>query len=153
MKLISLKTPEFFNSGVFCYVLSEPCVCINLRRVGRKVTGFYDKALEPVGIGVTQYSLLINICHIEGCGTGELAQRVKLEKSTLVRTLQPLLKAGLVVDKSSGEKRRRCLYLTPAGEDVLKRAYPLWMKAEEEVMLKLGMSYEEIVKFFERVDL
>ena len=128
------------------------CVCINFRRIARKVTELYDRALQPVGVSINQYSLLVNISRMEGCGTGELAQRVRLEKSTLVRTLQPLLRDGLIVDRSSGARRRRRLCLTPAGRDVLERAFPLWNKAQEEISAKSGMSYEEMLALFRRME-
>ena len=135
------------------YIPTTPCICINLRRIGLKVTELYDKALKPVGLSVTQYSLLVNLCRKEGCGTGELAERVKLEKSTVVRTLQPLLRDGLIVDNATGGGRRRCLCLTPSGENVLQKAFPLWQKAQEEVLAELGMPYDELVNFFKRVNL
>lgn len=135
------------------YLPSEPCVCINLRRIGLKITDLYDKALKPIGLTATQYSLLINIGHMEGCGTGELAKRVNLERSTLVRTLHPLFQKGLIIDKASGKRRRRNLYLTSDGEDILKKAYPLWLEVKEEALRRLGMSYEDLLKFFEGVNL
>lgn len=135
------------------YIPETPCICINLRRIAQKVTDFYDKALKSVGVTINQYSLLVNISRIEGCGTGELAQRVRLEKSTLVRTLQPLLREGLIEDKSLGEIRRRRLYITPRGEEVLKKAFPLWKKAQEEVGIKLGKSHKDLMDIFNQIDL
>ena len=130
------------------YVPATPCVCINLRRIAQKVTDFYDKTLEPAGVSVNQYSLLVNVSRREGCGTGELARRVKLEKSTLVRTLAPLLRDGLIVDESTGKSRRRQLFLTPAGEDVLKKAFPLWNEAQEAMAGKLGKSHQQLLDIF-----
>ena len=135
------------------YLPEVPCLCINLRRVSQKVTDFYDKSLKPVGVSVNQYSLLVHISRMEGCGTGELAQRVRLEKSTLVRTLQPLLRNGLIDDRSSGEARRRRLYISPQGEEVLKNAFPLWQKAQEELAAKLGNNYSGLIAIFEQLDL
>ena len=134
------------------YIDQEPCVCIYLRRIAKKVTDFYDKALESAGVSVNQYSLLVNIIRIEGCSIGELAQRVRLEKSTLVRTLQPLLRDGFITDKSSGENRRRRLYLTPSGKKVLKKALPLWSKAQDEIIGKLGKNHGELIAVFNAID-
>lgn len=121
--------------------------------MAQKVTDFYDKALKPAGISLNQYSLLVNLGGIEGCGTGELAQRVKLEKSTLVRTLQPLLRDGLVVDRSPVGSRRRQLYLTPLGRKVMKKAFPLWTKAQEDTAANLGKSLDELMTLFENIEL
>lgn len=135
------------------YLPEASCICINLRRLSQKATEFYDRALKPLGVSVNQYSLLVSIGRLEGCGTGQLARYVQLEKSTLVRTLQPLFRDGLIVDRSDGEKRKRRIHLTPAAEKVLKKAYPLWQKAQEDVAAEFGMGYEEFMAFLEKLNL
>ena len=134
------------------YIPQNPCICINLRRVAQRVTDYYDRALKPAGVSLNQYSLLVNIYRIEGCGTGELAQAVRLEKSTLVRTVQPLLRDGLVTDRSAATDRRRRLFLTAEGRAVLVRAYPLWTAAQDEVAARLGKNHDQLMAFFEALD-
>jgi DNA-binding MarR family transcriptional regulator len=133
------------------YLPKEPCICIGFRRIARKFTDFYDKYLQPAGIGANQFSLLVNIDRMEGCAIGELARKINLEKSTLVRTLQPLLRAELIVDKSQAKTRKRELYLTPAGKEVLQKALPLWTEAQENVKAKLGWRHDELVEIFKRI--
>lgn len=135
------------------YLPDVPCICINLRRLSQKATEFYDQALKSVGISVNQYSLLVSIGRLKGCGTGQLARYVKLEKSTLVRTLQPLFRDGLIVDRSTDEDRKRRIHLTPAAVKILKNAYPLWQKAQEDVATEFGMSYGELTGFLEKLNL
>ena len=128
-----------------------PCLCIALRRAAQKVTEWYDEALKPAGITVNQYSLLANIDRMEGCGTGELAQRVKLEKSTLVRTLHPLLRDGLILDNAPATSRRRQLFVSPRGKDVLKKAFPLWELAQKKIVLALGENHAALMDIFTRL--
>ena len=128
--------------------LDSVCLCIHLRRAAQRVTDFYDRMLLQAGISVSQYSLLINISRMEGCGTGELAKRVGLEKSTLVRTLQPLLNAGYVIDGSPDGSRKRQLYLSAPGREVLDRAVPLWEKAQSELRHVLGGNCDELLRLF-----
>ena len=135
------------------YIPETPCVCIHLRRIAQKVTDLYDNALKPAGITVNQYSLLVNISKIEGCGIGELAQRIRLEKSTLVRTLQPLLRDRLIVDRAAKGQRKRRLYLTLVGEETLKAAFPLWSKAQEDVAERLHHKQENLMELFAEIDL
>lgn len=133
------------------YIPQKPCICINLRRITQKVTDLYDKALSSIGITVNQYSLLVNISRIEGCCINELALQVKQEKSTLVRTLQPLFKEKLIIDQSQNENRKRQLFLTAKGKTTLRKAFPLWNKVQEEVAGKLGISYDELISIFEKI--
>lgn len=125
---------------------------MRLRRISQKITDLYDDILSPAGVSANQFSLLANISRMEGCGTGELARRVRLEKSTLVRTLQPLLRDGLIVDNSSAGNRKRQLCVTPAGHEVLEKAVPLWNKAQAEVVSKLGTDHAALMELFDKVD-
>lgn len=134
------------------YIPQEKCVCITVRRIAQKVTDLYDKALEPVGVSVNQYSLLVNIGRMEGCGIGELAQQVGQEKSTLVRTLQPLFREGLIEDKSTSESRRRQLYLTQFGDNVLKKAFPLWKSAQEQAIAMMGNCQSDLMNILTQME-
>ena len=132
------------------YLPQQPCICINFRRLVQKITDCYDRALQPAGVSVNQYSLLVNLARNEGCGTGELAQLVRLEKSTLVRTLQPLIRDKLIINKPEGNKRLNKLYLTSAGKKTLIKALPLWTQAQAEISGKMGKSSQEIIDIFSR---
>lgn len=126
----------------------DPCLCIRMRRAAQRMTDYYDKTLLPSGISVNQYSLLINIARLGECGTGELAEKVGLEKSTLVRTLKPLLSADLIADASADESRKRRLSLTSKGEYTLQKAIPLWQQAQSKFKQQLGEEYESLMGFF-----
>lgn len=129
-----------------------PCLCIRLRRAAQRMTDFYSRMLAPVKLTVNQFSLLNNLSRMEGCGTGELARKVGQDKSTLVRTLQPLLRDGLINDHSSEDDRRRQLFLTPQGRSILDRAIPLWQEAQAELVVKLGKKQAELMEFFDKLD-
>lgn len=135
------------------YIPDSPCFCIRLRRIAQKVTDFYDKIIKPSGVSANQFFLLVNLNFTEGCGIGELAQRVKLEKSTLARTLRPLLLSGLVVDKSSEKSRKRQLHVSSLGKDTLEKALPLWKKAQEEMTIRLEMGHDDFMDIFKQIDL
>ncbi|GKX57461.1 hypothetical protein SOASR030_35730 [Leminorella grimontii] len=128
---------------------TEPCLCTRARRAAQRMTDYYDKALSPSGVSVNQYALLINIARLGECGTGELAQKLKLEKSTLVRTLKPLLEADLIVDVSEAKSRKRKMRLTQEGESVLQKAIPLWQQVQDELKDRLSDDYERLIHFFD----
>jgi Transcriptional regulators len=114
------------------------CHCINLRRANKAVTDFYDRKLEGCGVTVNQFSLLSNIKREGDVSVSGLADVVGLERSTLVRTLRPLLDAGLVEDRAAPGTRNRRLHLTDSGEKTLEIGRPLWKNAQREVEQKLG---------------
>lgn len=114
------------------------CYCINLRRAAGVLSDLYDRHLAPLGISVTQYSLLRNLSQLERCTVSELASRMGLERTTLVRTLKPLFASGLVMDSSSAGQRNRCLQLTEKGNALLEKGIPLWEAAQDDIRQRIG---------------
>ncbi|MDR2354996.1 MAG: MarR family transcriptional regulator, partial [Clostridiales Family XIII bacterium] len=49
------------------------CYCLRTRKASAAVTKFYDNILEPCGVTVRQYSLLLNVSKTERCSVKELA--------------------------------------------------------------------------------
>ncbi len=70
---------------------AAPCACSRLRRAARAVTQLYDDALEPVGLRVTQLSLLRTLQRQGTLTIGELAVRNLLDRTALSRNLDPLV--------------------------------------------------------------
>ena len=77
---------------------SSTCHCIQLRRAASRVTERYDMALAPAGLTVGQYSLLAHLERLEPVSVSRLAEELELERTTLVRTLKPVLARQLVAD-------------------------------------------------------
>ncbi len=118
--------------------LNSHCLCIQMRRAAKQISALYDNALSPAHITIAQYFLLRVLTTMEGCGTGELATAVGLEKSTLVRNLKILQANGLIEDRSLPGSRARQLYITDRGQKALDIALPLWLSAQEQVKAVLG---------------
>ena len=114
------------------------CSCFLLRKLTRRVTQAYDQSLAPAGLTITQYSLLAHLARGECASVSALADRVGMERTTLVRNLKPLVASGWV---RYGERRvgkRAALELTPAGRARLRGAMPLWERAQDALALRLG---------------
>jgi len=116
------------------------CHCINLRRAAAAVTDYYDRKLQPLGLTINQYSLLINVKRLQPVSVSLLASQVGLDRTTLARSLKPLFDGGLMVDTAQAKQRNRQLQLTEHGSNTLKAALPLWEKAQSDIELTLGQS-------------
>lgn len=112
------------------------CACIRTRRASRTVSRAYDEALRPVGIKATQFILLIAVEQQHHRSTQELADRLGMERTTLVRNMQLLERDGLV-ETQLGAKRRQA-FLTERGRTMLHDALPLWREAQDQVVAALG---------------
>jgi DNA-binding MarR family transcriptional regulator len=121
-------------------VMTADCLCFRARRVSRALTRMYDEALRPLGIAATQLTLLNAVTMAgEAATMGTLAEILAMDQTTLSRNLRPLEKAGLIAIARHPEDRRvRVARLTPAGEQMVEDALPLWTRAHERVVAALG---------------
>jgi DNA-binding MarR family transcriptional regulator len=115
------------------------CTCFKLRRLTRRVTAVYDRALSGAGMRVTQYSVLSHLRGLRDVPISELAQMLDMDRTTLTRNLRPLLEAGWVaVAASAADARIRLVHITPAGDARWQTARTYWRQAQDEVNATIG---------------
>lgn len=116
----------------------EKCVCGRLRHAGRALTAYYNSVLAPSGITAGQHSILVHLKRLETASTSVLAKSMGLDRSTLARSLKPLVSAGIICDTAPPGARDRRYTLTQPGEDTFVYADRLWKKAQQELKDLLG---------------
>lgn len=117
---------------------ASPCNCLNMRRSAQAITDVYDEFLKPSGLKIGQFSLLKHIEYLEPVSVSDLAQSIRLDRTTLVRNLKPLEDKGYIMDLASDGTRKRQLKLTNEGIEAYKYAEELWEKAQRYLMDYLG---------------
>ena len=79
------------------------CSCLRLRRISRRMTQIYDRALEPGGLTINQFGMLGRLygarLRNEILSISALADRLGMDPTTLNRSLRPLEKAGFIADR------------------------------------------------------
>src|SRR5215212_1327026 len=123
--------------------VARACACANLRRAARAVTQLFDEALAPSGLRVTQFTLLVTNRLMGESTINELAERMAMDRTTLSRNLKPLVRNGLLEVRPGEDGRTRLVRITPAGEQSLEEAYPLWQRAQQETVSALGEERHE----------
>ena len=118
--------------------IGEACACFNLRKSARLVTQIYDHKLRPAGIRATQFTILVAIQANAPIAIQALSRIMVMDRTTLARTLKPLVRNGLLVIMPGRDRRVRLVRLTAKGQKVLSRALPLWKAAQAEFRHKLG---------------
>lgn len=113
----------------------SPCYCTNLRRGALWVTEYYDKMLAPSGLSVPQYYLLINLSRMERANLSQWAERVGLDRTTMVRNVKTLENKGLV---ALTEGRGKTFTLTEMGKSTLAQGVALWEQAQERLRSSIG---------------
>jgi DNA-binding MarR family transcriptional regulator len=100
---------------------------------------FYDKMLEPSGLAITQFSLLVGLSIAQYPTITKMANEMIIDRTTLTRNLNVLQNRGLVKIKgSSNDKGKKDIVITTKGKELLAKAFPLWEKAQRTVIQKFG---------------
>jgi len=133
---IPAPAPAALSPSVYQEVL-QTCGSFNLRKAARAVTQMYDEILQPTGLRSTQVVLLVLLAAEHECSLPRLARQLVLSPSTLSRSLQPLVRDGLVALVQAGRRGKR-VRLTPAGHHALRAAVPYWHQAQERFLRLVG---------------
>lgn len=115
-----------------------PCFCLKIRRASADITDYYDRILEPSGVTVGQYSILLNTSKADKGTVKELADMAELDRSTLARNIKPLIIKQLIYDAKKEGARDSCLKLTEDGKKTLLLAQSLWEDAQNKMRENLG---------------
>jgi DNA-binding MarR family transcriptional regulator len=83
------------------------CLCFGVRRAARAITQHYDRAVRPLGLRATQFSMLVVLAHAGTLGMSELAQALGLDRTSLTRNLKPAERKGWVRVEQGEDRRRR----------------------------------------------
>ena len=130
----------------------DPCVCGRLRRTSRALTRRYDEALAPVGLTVTQFSIMRTLSRLERPSLIQLAETTAHEKSALWRTIQPLVRAGWIIAETDPRERGQRLSVTPSGAEKLSDAMPLWREAQSKVSETLGANEAALIALLKEIE-
>jgi DNA-binding MarR family transcriptional regulator len=115
------------------------CTCQRLRKAARRITQIYDGHVEPLGLTISQFGLLVQLKAHDGIGVGALADKLVMDPTTLTRNLRPLARDGLLtLEPDPDDRRSRSLRLTAKGREALQAARPAWARAQRHVEEVLG---------------
>ena len=116
----------------------ENCVCFNLHRVTRLVTQFYDAEMRQYGIRPTQATILQALNAKENWSMAELSSWLGMERTTLVRNLQPLQRDGWAESVGGGRGSRVEISITAKGRKKIKESWSAWSLAQSTAVQTLG---------------
>jgi DNA-binding MarR family transcriptional regulator len=116
--------------------IGKTCFALHARMTARLLSRTYEAALRPLGLKLPQFGILGAIGHGTTASETVLADRLGLERTTLVRNLKVLAENGWI-EPVTGDGRGLRHRLTPAGQAILEAAIPLWQKAQDQLEAKL----------------
>jgi DNA-binding MarR family transcriptional regulator len=118
------------------------------RKASRRLTQFYDDALEPCGLRSTQYSILSELTRFASPPTlAELASALVSDRSAVGHNLRPLIRDGyLALEPGAEDRRERRIILTPQGQLKYHEARALWQAAQDEFLAVYGEYHSESLR-------
>ena len=117
----------------------DECNCFMVRSAARHVTQLYDQTLAPVGLHVTQFSILEKLKRLGPLTINALAKEMLMDRTTLSRNVLPLERDGLIkIEASAADGRAKELHLTKAGEKRLQAGCRAWAQAQARFERRFG---------------
>ena len=132
------------------------CYCTQFRRSANALTRIYDDELRPVGLKISQVSLLRGLSRLGEASLTEVASEVSLDKTTISRNIKIMIDAGWVEILSQEDARVKIARLSQAGIRKLAESDVYWRRAqqriEKEVMPYLnGPADERLIDTLETI--
>src|SRR5215471_550090 len=127
--------------------ISRTCIAVRLRLLNRVVTNFYDDALRPLGLKVSQLNILIVTAKLGLARPAQVCDILQLDASTLSRNVKPLQAHGWLEVVPDEDARAQPFRLTPKGRRLLERAVPAWEQAQHQATELLG---DEVVRLLDK---
>jgi DNA-binding MarR family transcriptional regulator len=115
-----------------------PCACTALRKAARAVSRAYDEALAGSGLTTNQFAVLRHAARLADPPLSRLAESLVMDRTSLYRTLQPMVRAGWLEIVAAPRGRAKLARLTPAGRAVMESAAPAWEAAQAGFLARFG---------------
>jgi DNA-binding MarR family transcriptional regulator len=123
--------------GTELEAVGRACFALHARMTARILSRTYDAAMREAGLRIAQFGILGAVGYDANVTETALAERLGLERTTLIRNLKLLAEKGWI-EPVPGEGRGIRHRLTPAGRRAFEAALPLWRQAQSKVEARLA---------------
>src|SRR5215472_16599794 len=118
--------------------ISRTCIAVRLRLLNRVVTNYYDHALRPLGLKVSQLNILIATAKLGLARPAQVCEILQLDASTLSRNVERMRAHGWLEVVPEADARTLPFRLTSRGKRLIAEAIPAWEKAQHQAAELLG---------------
>jgi DNA-binding MarR family transcriptional regulator len=118
--------------------VGRECIGFRVRMLNRMITAIYDEALADVGLKTSQFNLLVVAVNREETRPAELAKFLEMDESTMSRNVERMCAKGWLRLEAGDDRRSHRIKVTEKGMGLIRKGYPAWQKAQEEVSRRLG---------------
>jgi DNA-binding MarR family transcriptional regulator len=146
---MSKPNPVSFQTTL---LVRDSCLCLHVQRAARALARRFDDAFRPVGLTHGQFSLMMSLNRPGPASMRSVCDLLAMDRTTLTGYLKTLEGRGWVTVTPDPEDRRaRLLSLTPAGQEALAAAVPIWIAEHKQLEAELpeggpGRMREDLIK-------
>jgi DNA-binding MarR family transcriptional regulator len=126
--------------------IAEQCLVARVRILNRQLTRIYDDALRPLKVKANQTGILVVIARRGPCTPGDVGAILHMEKSTVSRNLELMLKQGWLASLPGDDQRSHRVRITAKGKKLLERVLPRWEEAQQRAKALLGPTGAEALR-------
>ena len=113
---------------------------ISIRKAANRISKVYDDELSVLDIKITQYSALKNIQALGNPSVNELSKKLDLERTTVLRNLDKLMKMDLISYKKNDVYKVKVISLTVNGRKKLNDAKVIWETTQQKFLNAFGLN-------------
>lgn len=117
---------------------TNPCLAHAIRRADRIASQLYNEHLAPLGLRITQFSVLRALHTLGNTTAAELQTALTMDQTTVSRALKPLVRDGFIAVSEGRNRREKRLKLTTTGEALYADACGPWSEAQAKFSERLG---------------
>jgi len=129
---------DVYTSYMSLQTVPIPCACTSIKKLSRVLGRIYDAALAASPMNVTQLAVLRCIGRRTGEPLMHVAEELEMDRSSLYRALDPMVRDNWVKITSGKDARSRTAVIAPKGYRILKQAGKQWEKVQTRVVERFG---------------
>src|SRR5712672_3869467 len=118
--------------------IAKTCIAVRLRLLNRVITNFYDDALRPLSLKVSQLNILVVTARLGLARPAQVCEILQLDTSTLSRNVERMRAHGWLEVVPEEDARAQPFRLTPQGKRLIEKAVPAWERAQRQAIELLG---------------
>ena len=114
------------------------CIITTVRKANRSLFRFYQDALSDASITIVQLAILRALERNNPRSFPDLSDDLVMERTSLYRTIKPLVSMGALEVIESKTGRTKYARLTRHGQDLIEKTMPYWEQAQNTILNKIG---------------
>lgn len=120
--------------------MMDQCIFTAVRKANRVLFRHYQDALSETGISIVQLSILRALERHGALTLSRLADDLAMERTSLYRTIEPLIESRAVQVESAPTGKSKIAKLTAEGHETIERVMPFWAQAQKQVLNEVALA-------------